>query len=139
MRNRIRTLYLSGKFRLADIAKQLGLHRSTVARYVASFDRHAEVAASPAATLSERDVAKLRFLAHMLDFEDIEKLHYLAHQMVCTGYCKTCGTSYLFMMWPEPPHGIPLPPWRCPRCCPYVTDNDPYRSLAIRQTPPARR
>ena len=92
-RARVRQLHEDGR-RISDIARELGLARSTVSRYVAEMDAQHEVALSPAAQLTEDEVGRLRHLASLMVKHTCPACSQyivtisLVHSGVCEHFCE---------------------------------------------------
>lgn len=95
LKNRLQTLRSEGH-RISEIARQLGLARSTLARYTKDVDDHVELQSTPAVKLSEQEVLKLRWLASQLEFITCGECgrHLVVDVTRQQGRCHRCGTGW---------------------------------------------
>ena len=95
IRKKLQTLRGEGH-RISEIAKELGLARSTVARYTKDVDDRVELESAPAAKLSDREVLKLRWLASQLEFTDCGECgsHLVVDVTRQQGRCHKCGSGW---------------------------------------------
>ncbi len=94
-REKIKNMHEAG-MRQKAIAADLGIARCTVARYVQGIESEVQVQRAPAATLTEREVARLRFLAgtvHELSCPSCSA-GFMAKVEVVQGECPHCGAGW---------------------------------------------
>ncbi len=111
-REKIKNMHEEGR-RQKDIAAALGIARCTVARYVQEIEAEVEVQRSPAATLTDREVARLRFLArtvHELSCPNCDR-EFIAQVATHQGDCPHCEAGWAI----TGPEQRSQPPVRPPR------------------------
>ena len=94
-RERIKKMHEEG-LRQKDIADALGVARCTVARYVQEIEDDVEVQRSPAGGLTEREVARLKFLARTVHELSCPKCaeEFTAPVTAREGDCPHCGAGW---------------------------------------------
>ena len=95
LRDKLQKLRQSGQ-RISEIARELKLSRSTVARYCKDIDADVELKSTPAAALSEQEVLKLRWLAAQGRFIRCGECgrQMLVDVTRASGRCHGCGVEW---------------------------------------------
>ena len=95
LKKRLQTLRSEGH-RINEIARELNLSRSTVARYCKDIDADVELKSTPAAALSEQEVLKLRWLAAQGRFIRCGECgrQMLVDVTRASGRCHGCGVQW---------------------------------------------